>query len=142
MRDKITRHAFVAIFTVCGLVAALFSCDMRTPEEVAQAEAMETAQVCYDRLLEGDYDAFLSFRADIDKIPEAMRPQLADAYKMYMATEERLHKGVKKFTATRAQMDSTMQVMQVFMTLDYGDGSQEEVVIPMVASPDGQWRMK
>ena len=61
---------------------------------------------------------------------------------MYMATEEQLHKGVKKFTATRAQMDSTMQVMQVFMQLDYGDGTQEEVVVPMITDEGGQWRMK
>ena len=113
-----------------------------SPEEAAKAEAMAVAQACYDRLLEGDYDGFLAFRHDIDKIPEEMRPQLADAYKMYMATEEQLHKGVKKFTAARAQMDSTLNVMQVFMQLDYGDGTQEEVVVPMVAGEDGQWRMK
>ena len=127
----------ILLFTL--LLLPLAACTRQlSPEEAA----MEAAQACYDRLLEGDYDAFLSFRADIDKFPEAMRPQLADAYRMYMATEEKMHKGVKKFTATRAQTDSTTHVMQVFMSLDYGDGTQEEVVIPMVATPEGQWKMK
>ena len=71
-----------------------------------------------------------------------MRLQIADAYKMYMATEQQMHKGVRKFTATRAEMDSTANVMQVFMQLDYGDGTQEEVVMPMVTDDGGQWRMK
>jgi hypothetical protein len=125
------------------LITSIVACNnSSSPEEAAKAEAMAVAQACYDRLLEGDYDGFLAFRHNIDDIPEAMRPQLADAYKMYMATEEQLHKGVKKFTATRAEMDSTMQVMQVFMQLDYGDGTQEEVVVPMVSDEEGQWRMK
>ena len=131
------------LFAACHLLL-MESCGSRghSAEEIAQADAMEVAQACYDRLLEADYDGFLAFRHDIDKIPTEMRSQLADAYKMYMATEEQRHKGIKKFTATRAKMDSTLQVMQVFMMLDYGDGTQEEVVVPMIASDDGQWRMK
>ncbi len=132
-----------AVLSVLLVVIACISCkESKSPEEVAQAEAMAVAQACYDRLLQGDYDGFLAFRHDIDNIPAEMRPQLADAYKMYMATEQQLHQGVKKFTATRAQSDSTTNVMQVFMLLDYGDGTQEEVVVPMVTDKDGQWRMK
>ena len=146
MSKQIIKKAVLALLLITchlSLITFLSSCsNSRTPEEVAQAEAMAVAQACYDRLLEGDYEGFLAFRHDIDNIPEAMRPQLADAYKMYMATEEQTHKGVKKFTATRAEMDSTTQVMQVFMQLDYGDGTQEEVVVPMVTDKGGQWRMK
>lgn len=132
-----------AVLSVLLVVIACISCkENKSPEEVAQAEAMAVAQACYDRLLQGDYDGFLAFRHDIDNIPAEMRPQLADAYKMYMATEQQLHQGVKKFTATRAQTDSTSNVMQVFMLLDYGDGTQEEVVVPMVTDKAGQWRMK
>ena len=134
----IKKAALVLLF-----ITSIAACNNNpSPEEAAQAEAMAVAQACYDRLLEGDYDGFLAFRHDINRIPEEMRPQLADAYKMYMATEEQLHKSVKKFTAARAEMDSTSQVMQVFMQLDYGDGTQEEVVVPMVTDASGQWRMK
>lgn len=132
----------VLFFAVCHLLL-VESCDSKqTPEEIAQADAMAVAQACYDRLLEADYDGFLAFRCDIDKIPAEMRSQLADAYKMYMAAEEQRHKGIKKFTATRAKMDSTLQVMEVYMMLDYKDGTQDEIVVPMIASDDGQWRMK
>ena len=139
MTTRIIKKAVLVLLLVTSITACNNS---RSPEEAAQAEAMAVAQACYDRLLEGDYDGFLAFRADIDDIPEAMRPQLADAYKMYMATEEQLHKGVKKFTATRAERDTTLNTMQVFMLLDYGDGTQEEVTVQMVSTPEGQWRMK
>ena len=139
MTTRIIKKAVLVLLLVTSITACKNS---RSPEEAAQAEAMAVAQACYDRLLEGDYDGFLAFRADIDDIPEAMRPQLADAYKMYMATEEQLHKGVKKFTATRAERDTTLNTMQVFMILDYGDGTQEEVTVQMVSTPEGQWRMK
>lgn len=140
MTTKTIRKA--ALAAACLLLAATSCTERQTPEEAAKAEAMAVAQACYDRLLAGDYEGFLAFRVDIDKIPEAMRPQIADAYKMYMATEQQMRKGVRKFTATRAEMDSTANVMQVFMQLDYGDGTQEEVVIPMVTDDGGQWRMK
>ncbi|MBR3480849.1 MAG: hypothetical protein IKH32_09220 [Prevotella sp.] len=139
MTKQMISKAVLALLLITSMVACKNS---PSPEEATKAEAMAVAQACYDRLLEGDYDGFLAFRHDIDKIPEEMRPQLADAYKMYMATEEQLHKGVKKFTAVRAEMDSTMQMMHVFMQLDYGDGTQEEVVVPMVPDGNGQWRMK
>ena len=143
MSNKILRHILATFCIGCAFAATVSSCSSSlSPEEAEQAEAMAVAQACYDRLLEGDYDGFLAFRADIDNIPEAMRPQLADAYKMYMATEEQMHKGVKKFTATRAERDTTLNTMQVFMVLDYGDGTQEEVTVQMVSTPDGQWRMK
>ena len=140
---KTLRRAVpVLFFALCPVFIESCGSKQQSAEEIAQADAMAVAQACYDRLLEADYDGFLAFRHDIDKIPAEMRSQLADAYKMYMAAEEQRHKGVKKFTATRAKMDSTVQVMQVFMMLDYGDGTQEEVVVPMIASDDGQWRMK
>ena len=103
---------------------------------------MEVAQACYDRLIKGDYDGFLAFRNDIDNIPADLRSQISDAMKMYIATEEQLHGGIKSVKAARAQMDSTLNVMKVFLTLNYGNGSNEEVVVPMVTDASGQWRMK
>ena len=125
------------------LLTSLVSCsEKRSPEEVAQAEAMEVAQACYDHLLKGDYEGFLSFRNDIDNIPAELRSQIADAMKMYIDTEERLHGGIKSVKATKAQMDSTLNVMKVFLILNYGNGTNEEVVVPMVTDANGQWRMK
>ena len=143
MSAKIIKLTLGLFCVGCGLAATLTSCsERRTVEEAAQAEAMEVAQVCYDRLLNGDYDGFLAFRNDIDMIPADLRSQLSDAMKTYIATEEKLHGGIKRVKATRAKMDSTLNIMQVYLLMDYGNGTQEEVVVPMVTSPDGQWRMK
>jgi hypothetical protein len=121
----------------------LISCNTGpSPEEVARAEAMAVAQLCYDRLLSGDYEGFLAFRQGMDSLPDSYRRQMIDTYRQYIDTEERMHRGIKQATATRALMDTTMNVMQVFMLLDYGNGSQEEIVVPMVCTQEGQWKMK
>ena len=44
-------------------------------------------------------------------------------------------------SAPRAQMDSTLQQMQVFLILQYADSTQEEIVVPMVEH-NGRWQMK
>ena len=139
---RLTRR-LAAFCMFCSLATTLVCCSgSPSPEGAAEAEAMAVAQACYDRLIEGDYDAFLAFRHDIDKIPADMRSQIADAMKMYIATEEKMHGGIKRVKATRAEMDSTLNVMKVYMMLSYGNGTQEEVVLPMVSTADGQWRMK
>ena len=146
MNKKIIHRAVLALLFITfpfSLITSFTSCaDKRTPEEAAQAEAMEVAQACYDLLLKGDYDGFLAFRNDIDNIPADLRTQIGDAMKMYIATEEKMHGGIKSVKATRAQMDSTLSVMKVFLTLNYGNGTDNEVVVPMVTDSNGQWRMK
>jgi hypothetical protein len=49
--------------------------------------------------------------------------------------------GVTSFTASRATMDSTLQLMQVFLLVNYADSMQEEIVVPMVER-NGKWKMK
>ena len=146
MMTKTIRKTVLALLLITfhfSLLISIASCsEKRTPEEVAQAEAMEVCQACYDRLIKGDYEGFLSFRNDIDNIPAELRSQIVDAMKMYIDTEERLHGGIKSVMATKAQMDSTLNVMKVFLILSYGNGTDEEVVVPMVTDSNGQWRMK
>ncbi len=143
MSIKIVRHKLAALCVGCGFVATISSCSSSlSPEEVAQAEAMAVAQACYDRLLSGDYDGFLAFRQGMDSLPEDYRQQMIGIYRQYIDSEEHMHRGIRQATAIRAQMDTTMNIMQVFMLLNYGNGSQEEIVVPMVCSPDGQWKIK
>lgn len=125
-------------FTLLLLFA---SCSSSTPEEQARTGAMVAAQSGYDRLLSGDYSGFIACREGMADIPSSFREQMIDTYKMYIASEQKVHGGISRATATRAVMDSTLNIMQVFMLLSYGNGSQEEIVVPMVYS-DGEWKMR
>ncbi len=132
------RHLFTLHLSFLLLLA---SCSSTTPEEQARTGAMVSAQSGYDRLLSGDYSGFIACREGMEDVPSSFREQMIDTYKMYIASEQKVHRGISRATAIRAEMDSTLNIMQVFMLLSYGDGSQEEVVVPMVYS-DGEWKMR
>lgn len=115
-------------FTSCG-------------EASREDKAKEAAQEYYQALLEGDYQAFLNGRAHMDSIPDSFREQLLTAFKQFMRQQEEAHQGVVSFVPTRAEDDSLLQVMQVFMMVNYGDSTREEIVVPMVEH-QGKWMMK
>jgi len=133
---------FIDSMVIIFLVAHFsFSCSSPSPEEVARADAMVAAQHGYDLLLSGDYEGFVWCHRGMAGAPRTFREQMADAYKMYIDREERAHQGIGSARATRAEMDSTLQLMQVFMLLTYGDGTEEEIVVPVVQD-QGQWVLR
>jgi len=74
-------------------------------------------------------------------LPDDYREQLLTGYKQFMAQQQKTHQSIRSVQTTNARMDSTLQLMQVFLLLEYGDSTQEEIVVPMVEH-DGRWRMK
>ncbi len=102
---------------------------------------MVAAQVYYRQLAEGRCDQFLAAKMGADSLPQGYREQLVACYKQFVAQQKRAHKGIADVTATRAEMDSAANEMQVFLMLNYGDSTREEIVVPMVAHR-GSWLMK
>jgi hypothetical protein len=133
--------SMVIIFLIPYLSIVFFSCSSPSPEEVARADAMVAAQHGYDLLLEGDYEGFSYCHAGMERCPASYRQQMVDAYKMYIDRERRAHKGISHAKATRAEMDSTLNLMQVFMLLTFADSTQEEIVVPVVQH-EGQWKLR
>ena len=122
-----------------GLMAliGLIGCSRVSREE----QAMDAACEYYEALLEGDYEAFLEGRVHMDSIPDGFREQLLASYKQFMYQQKEAHQGVESFTPSCVQEDSTLQVMQVFLMVNYSDSTHEEIVVPMVER-DGEWKMK
>ncbi|MBR4898863.1 MAG: hypothetical protein IKZ48_08770 [Prevotella sp.] len=127
------------------LAMSISSCSSElTPEErtrIALEAAGKEAATAYQYLLEADYDRFLSSRAGMDTIPESYRAELLDACKQHMQQFEEKHKGITSFTISNARMDSTLNLAQIFLLLQLGDDSQEEIVVPMIEH-NGRWMMK
>lgn len=129
----------MGLVVVMGLVGlmGMVGCSEISREQ----QAMDAADEYYEALLKGDYEAFLEGRIHMDSIPESFREQLLVGYKQFMRQQEEAHQGVEDFVPSRAQEDSLLQVMQVFMVVNYGDSTQEEIVVPMVEQ-NGKWKMK
>ena len=115
----------------------LMGCAKATPEELASL----AAEGYYRHLVAGEYELFLQGKAGADSLPEDYREQLLAGYKQFMAQQQAAHQGIRGIQTTNAHPDSTLQLMQVFLLLEYGDSTQEEIVVPMVEH-DGRWRMK
>lgn len=130
-------HAFKRFCLVFCLLPLLAACGSKSAEQ----QAMAVAQKSYEALRQGSYDEFLSARAFSASLPDGYREQLLTACRQYVHQLQSEHGGWQKVEATRAQMDSTLNLMQVFLTQQYADGSTEEIVVPMVLE-EGKWRMK
>ena len=124
-------------FFLCIAAVLLTACGEKpTPE----AAAMASAQQYYEQLMDGDYEAFVMGQADAERYPESFRQQLITATKQFVAQLDQ-RGGICSITSSRALMDSTLQLMQVYMLISYADSTQEEIVVPMVER-DGEWKMK
>ena len=131
------KRFFIGLMGLLGLISLMACGDEPTPE----AAAMASAQQSYERLLEGDYESFLAGRADAEQMPASYRQQLITTYKQFIVQHKEEHGDIASITASRAQMDSTLQLMQVFLMVCYADSTLEEVLVPMVER-NGEWKMK
>ena len=131
------KRFFIGLMGLLGLISLMACGEEPTPEDAAMASAQQS----YESLLEGDYELFLAGRADAEQMPASYRQQLITTYKQFIVQHKEEHGDIASITASRAQMDSTLQLMQVFLMVCYADSTLEEVLVPMVER-NGEWKMK
>ena len=118
------------------LCLGLLSCSQPTPEELASL----AAKGYYDHLIHGEYEQFLE-GVDMPDDQESYRSQLLDNYRQFMAAQQSSHNGIREVRIVRAKTDSLQHYTNVFLTLCFGDSTNEEIVVPMVEN-GGRWRMR
>ena len=124
-----------------SLIALGGCCDAPTPEQ----QAALAAQGFYRHLAAGEYEQFLEGRVGTDTLPEAYREQLLTGYRQFIAQQQEKHEGITSVSlsaSTSTVTDSLAGYTSVFLLLCYGDSTQEEIVVPMVDTGDGRWRMR
>ncbi len=123
------------------LFPLLAACSGKPSGPDAAAKAAQAAKVYYDQLLKGDYGSFVDGRYQPTQMPESLRQQLIANAKMFLAQQEKDHKGIKTVSVTDARADTVHHVANAFLTFSYGDGTKEQVVVPMVEVKD-VWYMR
>ena len=114
------------------LMAILLLCGCSQQDQSSEEQAGIAAKEYYDRLLAGDIDAFLNGKADIDSVPADYRSQMYAACEQYKKELDETHGGVAAITVSNARTDSTQQMMQAFLLLNFKDSTKEEIIVPMV----------
>ena len=120
------------------LVVLLTACSHPSKEEMASL----AAKGYYEHLIKGETEQFLAGRVGADSLPESYRSQLLDAYRQFVAQQEQNHLGIQEVRVVRAQTDYLADYTNVFLTLCFGDSTNEEIVVPMVEQGEGRWRMR
>ena len=125
-------------------VTMLLCCTEKTQTTPVDDEtrAGGVALECYRALyIQNQPEAFLRGRVVFDSLDEEQRQQLITFYKQHVLKVERQRGAVRNIDFSRAELDTALNVMQVFLKMTYGDATQEEIVVPMVER-DGEWRME
>lgn len=120
------------------LVVLLAACSGPSKEEMASL----AAKGYYEHLIKGETEQFLAGKVGADSLPKSYRSQLLDAYRQFVAQQEQKHLGIQEVLIVRAQTDSLVDYTNVFLTLCFGDSTNEEIVVPMVEQGEGRWRMR
>lgn len=118
------------------LMAILLLCGCSQQDQSSEEQAGIAAKEYYDRLLAGDIDGFLKGKADMDSVPADYRSQMYAACEQYKKELDETHGGVAAITVSNARKDSTQQMMQAFLLLNFKDSTKEEIIVPMVQRGD------
>lgn len=128
------RH--IRLIGLIGLLS-LMACGKLSPEE----QASLAAKGYYEHLIEGEWDAYMEGVNGTEGAPADYVEQLRTSAKQYVQRLKQLHQGVQSIEVASARTDSMLQCTQVFLILNFGDATHEEICVPMVES-NGRWRMK
>ena len=107
------------------------------PDEVAG----KAAKLDYDYLVDGKYEMFVDGYYQPDSIPASYREQLVTNAKMFAGQQKDIHGGILRVSVVSVVADTARHVAEAFLSLAYGDSTNEEVVVPMVER-DNVWYMK
>lgn len=129
-------NPFRTFIGVICLTGVLVSCSQ---EQERVDLAARTAELYYGYLLSGDVSSFVEGIDGFSQLPEAYRSELRGNAGMFAEKQKKLHGGLLTVAADRCESDSL--VAEVFMTFAYGDGTKEQVLVPMVRH-HGLWYMR
>lgn len=110
----------------------LMACSGKPSGPDAAQLAANAAKTYYEQLLKGDYGSFVDGRYQPTSMPESYRQLLIANAKMFVGQEEKEHKGIKSVSVADGRADTAKHVANAFLTFSYGDGTKEQVVVPMV----------
>jgi hypothetical protein len=147
IHGKKRRHGTSLLFVLCSLLfvscsllfsTAFLQCAKLTPEQ----QASLAAEGYYRHLIAGEYEQFLQGRVGADSLSDDYREQLLTAYRQFVAQQQEKHDGIADVTVSNVRTDSLCDYTSVFLLLSFRDSTQEEIIVPMVDTGNGRWRMR
>ena len=118
------------ILTLIVALLALAACKQEGPDPAEVAG--QAARTYYEYLVKGNCEAYVDGFYQPDSLPASYRSQLIDAARMLVAQQQDERQGMKAVAVASAQADTVKRAAQVLLTMTYGDGSEEQIAVPLV----------
>ena len=136
-------HQHTAWALIVVLAAVLLTGCSSKPPQAPTDEGLRAAGValdCYKALyISQQPEVFLRGRAGT--LTDEDREQWVALLKHHLQMVQHQYGGVKAIEFNRAEPDTALNVMQVFLKLTYADNQEEDIVVAMVQEAD-KWKMK
>lgn len=137
------RHLWLFIFSLF-LTIILCACHKTSNEaahELGAVGADSMAITCYKMQANGQFDNYVNAMLSCDGMPPDYKQRMVAMLRQHQKQINEEKKGVKTVSLLRTEMHNNNKMANVFLSVSYKDGSNEEVMLPMVY--DGkQWRMQ
>ncbi len=128
-------------YLISAAAIILLSCENREVENLNCTAASEAVKRYYTYLIEGNNVEFVSSFVGNDSLPPDYRAALDSNACDFIDVQNERHGGIKSVEVSSASEDSLNNVVDVYLTLNYGDSTQERVVVPMIKENE-KWMMK
>ena len=124
---------------ISAALLLLAACGRKQPDP---GEVMDrVAKAYYDYLIQGNYEAYVDGFYQPDSIPGSYREQLIANAKMFVGLMDEQHKGLKSVSLASAKADTARHAGSAFLIMQFGDGTKEEVLVPMTEH-NGNWMLR
>ena len=124
---------------ISAALLLLAACGRKQPDP---NEVMgRVAKAYYDYLIQGNYEAYVDGFYQPDSIPGSYREQLIANAKMFVGLMDEQHKGLKSVSLASAKADTASHAGSAFLIMQFGDGTKEEVLVPMTEH-NGNWMLR
>lgn len=134
------KHLFLLLTSIC-LLTACYGKQAQTDNQADCEEADSAAVTYYMLRANGKYAEYVSAMHSCDSMPDAYRNNMALMLEQHQAEVMKRKKGVKRANVIRCELHNNAHMANVFLNVTFNDGSQEEVIMPMIL--DGkQWRIQ
>lgn len=104
-------------------------------------KALNAACGYYEALRQGRCDHFVDGMLQNREVAPSYYRQLVLGMEMYLEKQDSAHQGIKRVEQLRCDYDSIANTAEAYLMLHFGDGSSEQISVPMI-KPDSIWWMR
>jgi hypothetical protein len=114
---------------------------MQEEADTSAEEASAVALKAYTALYNGRPERFVECCSQSKKFTGTYHDELLQGCRRHLVHVDTMRHGVTAVRVSKAQKNNSLGIVEVCLTLDYGNGTSEEILVPMVKT-GGEWMIK